>query len=283
MRKLAKLAKIIGTLASNPKSLAKVLLDPEEIAFRNQMARAYSLGNGLPTIDLLDIVPGLDETIRPFCFMNGSSRTVDLALLKALARKVPNCRYLEIGTLRGESIVNVAEIAGECVSISLSNQEMMQLGWSANYLENNGFFLGSVSNLKRIGHDSSTFDFSTVGKFDLVFVDGDHSYDGVKADTQNAFSVLRNRNSVIVWHDYGLEYEAPRWSVMAGILDGAPEHERGRIHHVSNTLCAIYLRAQYPASFVVHPAVPNKIFTVRISAEKLPLSRAAVSSSSVPE
>src|ERR1035437_6760233 len=102
MRKLAKLAKIIGTLASNPKSLAKVLLDPEEIAFRNQMARAYSLGNGLPTIDLLDIVPGLDETIRPFCFMNGSSRTVDLALLKALARKVPNCRYLEIGTLRRE-------------------------------------------------------------------------------------------------------------------------------------------------------------------------------------
>jgi hypothetical protein len=269
MSKLAKLAKVIGTIADNPKSLAKVLLDPEEIKFRDQITRMYGLGKGLPTIDLLDVVPGLDETISSYCFMNGSSRTVDLALLKALVRKFPRCRYLEIGTLRGESIVNISEIVEECVSVSLSNEEMEQRGWSGNYLKNNGFFLSNIPNLKRIGHDSSTFDFSTIGKFDVVFVDGDHSYEGVKADTRSAFSVLRNDNSIILWHDYGMEYEAPRWSVMAAILDGAPERERGRIYHISNSLCAMYVRATFATSFVVHPALPNKVFTVRVSAKKL--------------
>jgi hypothetical protein len=269
MGKLAKLAQLIGTVAGNPKTIGRILLDPEEEGYRRRMDGAYNLGLGLPTIDLLDVVPGLNETIRPYSFMNGASRTVDLALLKALARSIPHCRYLEIGTLRGESLVNVAEIADECVSISLSNQDMLSLGWSENYLKNNGFFLNGQPNLKCIGHDSSTFDFSTLGKFDLVFVDGDHSYEGIKTDTENAFNVLRDENSMIVWHDYGYEYERPRWSAMAGILDGAPEKERGNIYHVSNTLCAVYLRATYPTSFVVHPAVPNKVFTVHVSAETL--------------
>jgi hypothetical protein len=202
--------------------------------------------------------------------MNGSSRSVDLAFLKAMARKRPGCRYLEIGTLRGESIVNVAEIAGECVSVSLSDEDMKQRGWPINYLKNNGLFLKNVPNLRRIGHDSSTFDFSTLGKFDFVFVDGDHSYEGVLADTRSAFSVLRDENSIIVWHDYGMEYEAPRWSIMAGILDAAPPDKRPHIYHVSNTLCAIYTRGEFATSFMVHPSVPTKVFTVRVSASRLP-------------
>jgi hypothetical protein len=56
---------------------------------------------------------------------------------------------------------------------------------------------------------------------------------------------------------------------MAGILDAAPEQERGRIYHVSNTLCAIYVREGFQAAIVEHPAVPNKAFSVRVSAKKL--------------
>lgn len=246
------------------------MLDPYETEYRKLIAQRYQLDKGLPAIDLLDVTPGLDETIDPFCFMNGSSRTVDLALLKALARRFPHCRYLEIGSLRGESLANIAGIAEECVSVSLSDAEMTQRGWSVNYLKNNGLFLRGIPNVKRIGHDSATFDFSTLGKFDLVFVDGDHSYEGVKKDTQSAFGALRNEDSIIVWHDYGIEYESPSWRVMAGILDGAPEERRGGIYHVSNTLCAIYVRGEFKTTMVEHPAVPNKAFSVRISARRLP-------------
>jgi hypothetical protein len=269
MGKLAKLARVVGTIAVNPRSLGKVLLDPYEIGFQNRVAQVQGFEKGLPTIDLLDLVPGLDETIDPYCFMNGSSRTVDLALLKALAKGFHGCRYLEIGTLRGESLVNVASVAEECVSVSLSDEELLERGCGRNYLKNNGFFLRNCANVKRIGHDSLTFDFSSLGTFDMVFVDGDHSYEGVRHDTQSAFSVLRGENPVIVWHDYGVEYDSPSWRVMAGILDGTPEGERGRLYHVSNTLCAIYTRGHFATSIVEHPAVPDKVFSVRISARKL--------------
>jgi len=40
-----------------------------------------------------------------------------------------------------------------------------------------------------------------IGKVDMVLVDGDHSYEGVKRDTLLAESVVRN-GGVILWHDY---------------------------------------------------------------------------------
>jgi predicted O-methyltransferase YrrM len=50
--------------------------------------------------------------------------------------------------------------------------------------------------------DSSTYDFSPYyRKIDLVYIDGNHSYDFVKSDTENAFKMLSERG-VIVWHDF---------------------------------------------------------------------------------
>jgi predicted O-methyltransferase YrrM len=50
--------------------------------------------------------------------------------------------------------------------------------------------------------DSKTFDFSPYhAKIDLVFIDGNHSYDFVKSDTENAFKMLSERG-VIIWHDF---------------------------------------------------------------------------------
>ena len=37
--------------------------------------------------------------------------------------------------------------------------------------------------------------------FDLIFIDGGHTYSVVKSDTQKAFKML-NKNGIILWHDY---------------------------------------------------------------------------------
>lgn len=265
LEKLQKLGRVATTLVRKPGALGKVLEWPDEWEYRERIQAQYGLGRGLPTIDLFDLVPGLDEHIDPYCFNNGSSRPIDLALLKALARRFPACRYLEIGTLRGESLRNVATVAAECVSLSLSNDDMAARGWSPGYLENNGLFLDGLPNLTRIGQDSQTFDFSSLGTFDMMFVDGDHTYRGVKNDTENVFRLLKDKRSIIVWHDYGAEYDTPAWSVMAGILDGCPSAERKHLYHVSNTLCAIYIRDQFVTHFAEHPVVPDKVFSVRIT------------------
>ncbi len=50
--------------------------------------------------------------------------------------------------------------------------------------------------------DSRTFDYSPhVGRMDLVFIDGNHSAEYVRADTENAFRLLSTRG-VIIWHDF---------------------------------------------------------------------------------
>jgi predicted O-methyltransferase YrrM len=51
--------------------------------------------------------------------------------------------------------------------------------------------------------DSAVFDFSPHhGKIDLFFIDGAHSYDYVRSDTENALQCVRP-GGVIAWHDFG--------------------------------------------------------------------------------
>ena len=232
--------------------------------------RKYGLGRGLPTLDLLDLVPEFEEQVAPYAFLEGGSTTIDLALLKALARRYDPCRYFEIGSWRGESVANVATVAAECISLSLSDDEMRQAGWNDRYVATAKFFSRHLKNVVHLGHDSRTFDYSPyLGTCDLVFIDGDHSYDGVRADTEHAFRLLRDERSVIVWHDYvRSSAEDVLWGVAAGVLDGAPKDATRHIYHVSNTLCAVYVRGAFRTTAAAVPAIPNKTFDVRISARR---------------
>ena len=38
-------------------------------------------------------------------------------------------------------------------------------------------------------------------KFDLIFIDGGHTYSVVKSDTEKSFDML-SKNGIILWHDY---------------------------------------------------------------------------------
>lgn len=251
----------------NPKSFAGVLLEFGEDALKRHVIKQYNCPNGLRTIDLLDLFDNFDETIFPYGFLDGGSSVIDLALLKALARKYEKCRYLEIGTWRGESVANLAAVSEECVSISLSDDEMRKVGWSDDVIRTARFFSIDLKNVIHIGCNSQQFNFNSFNnKFDLIFIDGDHSYEGVKTDTENAFRLLRNSSSVIVWHDYARSPERDiNWAVLAGILQGCPVDKKQHLYHVSNTLCAIYIQGDFKTSFVNFPLLPNKTFSIRVT------------------
>jgi predicted O-methyltransferase YrrM len=267
MTKMRKLFRIFKVLLKNPNYLQRVI--DREAEKKNYVIKNHGCEYGLPTIDLLDMFPRFEETVEPYSFLEGNSLPIDLALLKALARNYDHCRYLEIGTWRGESAANVANVAEECISVDLSEEEMKQRRFSNQFIANIRFYSRGYRNISYIAHNSQTFDFSSLGKFDMIFIDGDHSYESVKTDTQNAFKLLRDNNSVIVWHDYGATTERVMWSVLAGILDGCPEEKRGRLYHISNSLCAIYINGMFNTTFEMVPQIPNKSFTVKISAVKI--------------
>ncbi len=64
------------------------------------------------------------------------------------------------------------------------------------------------NNVIQLLQDSRLLDYSRLGPVGFVFIDGDHSYDGVKADTGLVLDHHRRtgRPMTVVWHDY---YDSP--------------------------------------------------------------------------
>lgn len=270
-RKQKAISYFIPAILGNWGKFMKSLMAFSEHSFADNQASKLGLTKGIPTIDILDLVPDMEETISSFSFLEGTSRVIDIAFIKSLARRFNSqCDYLEIGSWRGESLLNIAPLCKDIVSLSLSAEEMKSMGFDESVIAMDGYFVKNMPNIRRIGHNSLTFDFSSLGKkFDLIFVDGDHSYDAVKSDTKNAFKMLKNDNSIIVWHDCGMTYEDQRNEVIGAIVEGATIEQCKHIYRVSNSLCGIYIKGNFNTSYPPLVTEPTKIFEVSIKAQKL--------------
>lgn len=242
----------------------------EQHYYRKNTISDYNLDK-LPTIDILDLFPNLEETIKSYSFLTGTSLITDLVLLKSLAKMFDNCSYLEIGSWRGESIVNVYDVSHDCTSLTLSKAEMNNLKFPDAFVKVHGIFSKHLNDIHRIEQNSHTYDFNELNKkFDLIFIDGDHSYEGVLNDTRKASQLLKNENSIMVWHDYAFDTEKVRHSTLKAILDGIPENKHKNLYHVSNTMCAVYMEnVNIPTTYTVFPSYPNKKFSLKLVAEKL--------------
>lgn len=268
-RNMLHVLSVFSVCARYPKQTVQKLMQMRERGFEERMRKQKPPFEGLRTVSILSILPDLDEDIGPYAFLDGGSLITDMALLRGLARRRKVAKYFEIGTWRGESIANVAAVVPECVSLSLSEDEMRALGWTEDYVKISRFFSKDLPNVTHIKADSRTYDFSPhYSTCDLVFIDGDHSYEGVRSDTQSALRLLRDRSSVIVWHDYARNPEGDTcWSVYAGIMDGLPESERQSVYHVSNTLCAVLLREPLSGQVLHSPLEPDKVFKIKVQAK----------------
>lgn len=266
MNKIKKFIKAIVLILKKPALLNKVL-DDDDIN-KEEVIEKYNLPHGLKSVHISDLLPDFHETIEPFCYLDGGSTPIDLGLLKGLAKRKTDCTYFEIGTWRGESAANVASVAKQVVTLNLPDKEMLKMGLDKKYIDLHRFFSNDLQNVKHIQANSQTFDYTSLNqKFDLIFIDGDHHYESVKNDTINAFKILKDKNSIIVWHDYGNNPSDIRWDVLRGILDGAPKEKRGNLYRVSNTLCAIYINSPVNAQYIESFSVPDKFFSISLKVE----------------
>ncbi|WP_165370460.1 class I SAM-dependent methyltransferase [Hymenobacter persicinus] len=243
MSKISKTLRGLASLVRNP-WLLNVVLAADEPGWQ-QRARAQSkwplTAQGLPLVPLQTFLSADDTTVRPFAFREGGSLPTDLLLLRALARRVPRARYFEIGTWRGESAANVAAVAASVHTLNLSVEEMRALGLPERYIGLHGFFSQPLPNVTHLHGNSATFDLAGLGQqFDVIFIDGDHSYEAVRTDTRRVFEHLVGPETVVVWHDASRQPGQPRWEVLAGIVEGLPAAAPGQLVQVENTLCALY-------------------------------------------
>jgi predicted O-methyltransferase YrrM len=257
-------------LFAYPRKLANGVYQVSDDVCRRKQAAKKGYGKGFPVADLLDVIPGLNESIRDYTYLDGTSRVTDIILLKSLAKSFNRCDYLEIGSFRGESLANISEAVSEAVSISLPDEEIIAMG-DEDHVKLQRFFSKDLKNVKHIYHNSLTYDYSQLNKkFDLIFIDGDHSYRAIKKDTENAFKLLKDENSIIVWHDYGYSYNKENWTTISAIIEGAPADKREKIFHVSNTICAIFTNRPLVSGYVKLSDLPNKTFSMQVSASRIP-------------
>lgn len=266
MSKIGKLFKALSLIAKQPALLNNVLDDQD--VNKNEVIKNYNLPLGLRSVDILQLLPGLSVTVEPYAALDGGSTPIDLALLKGLAAAKIDCDYFEIGTWRGESAANVASAAKNCYTLNLADDTMLAMGMDKQYVALHRHFSKDLKNVTHLQGNSLTYDYTALNKkFDLIFIDGDHHYESVKSDTANAFKLLKDETSVIVWHDYGNTPSDIRWDVLRGILDGTPADKRKYLYRVSNTLCAIYTQQNVQAAYIKEHSVPTKHFAINVTAK----------------
>ena len=181
------------------------------------------------TLDLDDLDPsslpanlkGFEDLYFVFNCNNSNRLVAQLDLNEAshlfsVAKSIPNGRLLEVGRFGGGSTVLLATAVngaeGCLFSIDISDIEDKVI---KEFLERYEL----TSKVDLVVADSRTYKVKPES-LDFIFIDGDHSYEGVKADFYNFRDALKVGGHML-FHDY---YP---WPGVGRFLDEMKESERG--------------------------------------------------------
>jgi predicted O-methyltransferase YrrM len=168
-------------------------------------------------------------------------------VLCAMCKLLEVATVFEIGTLHGQTswliarnIPHARVFTLDLPSLDAASRLTHEVTDPEYFVEYNRgrTFMGTpeAARITQLFGDSATFDFSPFrGAIDLVFIDGSHSYEAVRSDTEAALSMLSERGT-IVWDDY-LYYPG----VYRVINDLAPKLDRP-VFHIVGTRLAVYSR-----------------------------------------
>jgi predicted O-methyltransferase YrrM len=178
--------------------------------------------------------------------VKGNVRVSELAILaKAAAAVSANQESVEIGTFDGRTTLNLAvnslpsvqivtlDLPKDCAprfpmnigEYKLANKPLS----GARYRDCAPSWTKAALRIVQFMGDSATFDWSPHhGKAGLVFVDGSHTYENVRNDSEVAFRVVAP-GGVIIWHDYGV------WEEVTRVLDEIETAGGVGLRHVRGT------------------------------------------------
>jgi len=167
-------------------------------------------------------------------------------ILSCLSKVSDN--IFEFGTCSGKNTMLMALNSRESSSIvSLTLNQDQSKNLNLNKKDNNTsirnivnesnyekfFFSGKEieKKIKVIFIDSRKFDTKQyLKKFDLIFIDGGHTYSIVKNDSEKAFEMLSNKG-IIIWHDYVVGKESCK--DVCGYINEIEKEKN--IYHIKNT------------------------------------------------
>ena len=167
--------------------------------------------SGLPQKDIFELFPNIQSVSIQTKLSKGHAFNVsaeELQIISAIVVYSKPQAIFEFGTFDGRTSYHMGLNAPSDCSIITNDIQKGSFQFD-NSLYNEtitigGCFLNSdISNrFISITGDSKKIDVSQYfGKVDIVFVDGDHSFEGVLSDSDLAFKLIK-KNGLILWHDY---------------------------------------------------------------------------------
>ena len=164
---------------------------------------------------------------------SGSPSLLETALLIACGRIAevgPERGIFEIGTYKGQTCKTFA--------LNFLDAKIRTLDLDTSPSNES---LACCSNVQRLQGHTCSFDFTPYYRSSaLVFVDGAHDEETVAADSAQAFEVLADGPSIIVWHDY-----CPEWRGVMNAVDkliARGEAPLGKFYRVDETSLAVFMR-----------------------------------------
>jgi hypothetical protein len=183
--------------------------------------------------------------------LSGLGFVAPYALLATIVSALQPKKIFETGTFRGVAALTMALNAPDADIYTLDLPEVVtpdeletltkgDKEWVRLSRTSTGFaFVGhpAAARIHQLRGNSLTFDPpASLANTGLCFIDGGHSYDCIKADTETALKIL-SPNGVIVWDDY-------TW-----FIDGVSEYltelrETLPLHRVGGSQLVLYRRNQ---------------------------------------
>ena len=169
--------------------------------------------------------PNQDMFVKLFCIPHewgvaGMTSEYESWILSCLSKKSKN--IFEFGTCSGKTTLLLAVNSPEdakITTITLDPEKAKEVTFekqdnkiaSRNILKESQYINFMFSNygylekkIDVIFQDSKKLNIENFeNKFDLIFIDGGHSYSCIKNDTEKALKMIK-KNGLIFWHDYSL-------------------------------------------------------------------------------
>ena len=203
------------------KSLQDLVRSMYEQSVQDLVRRGYeeSLHRGTVKQQLLSDVADVDKEIRlkDYGVRDGNVTSFELMAIATLAANCQPKRVLEIGTFDGNTTLQIAlntPVDAMIHTIDLpedhAETSLPTLDVDVKYVQDKQKlvrkYIGSEVKKKVVQHfgDSTTYDisnFTKEGKIDFCFIDGGHSYECVKSDTEKVLKIMAPKG-IILWHDF---------------------------------------------------------------------------------
>jgi cephalosporin hydroxylase len=159
----------------------------------------------------------VDLALKSTFFTTNQKRAEILALLELLQEDRPT-RLCEIGTAAGGTLALFCQVAAPnarilSVDVGYRPEQMAANPWLAAYGQ-------EMTCLRADSHATETLDavkeWLAGAKLDFLFIDGDHSFEGVSSDYEMYGPYVRSDGGIIAFHDI-----VPDFKTRHGIVTGS--------------------------------------------------------------